>query len=89
MRNSLSALIVFLDFEVPNIGIAAAGEARRSPEWDRTVEAAKKEGKIVLAIPPANELRKDMETVLKQEFGLDAELVAAPGPQRQPYRLRT
>src|SRR5215831_9989290 len=58
-----------------------AAEVRRSPDWDKTLEAAKKEGKIVLAIPPANELRREMETVLKAKFGLEAELVSAPGPR--------
>ena len=62
--------------------VALSGEAKPRPaEWDKTLEAAKKEGKIVIAIPPANELRKEMETVLKQKFGLEAELVSAPGPR--------
>lgn len=60
-----------------------AGEPKsaRPAEWERTLVAAKKEGKIVLAIPPSTELRKEMEPVLKQKFGLEAELVAAPGPR--------
>ena len=83
MRNSLYALIVFFVFAMvlSNIQPASAAEVRRPAEWDKTLEAAKKEGKIVIAIPPANELRKDMETVLKQKFGLEAELVSAPGPR--------
>ncbi|MGH7808705.1 MAG: hypothetical protein ACREP5_00350, partial [Candidatus Binatia bacterium] len=60
---------------------ALAAEAKRVPEWDKVLEAAKKEGKIVIAIPPSNELRKGMEMVLRQKFGLEAELVAAPGPK--------
>jgi ABC-type Fe3+ transport system substrate-binding protein len=56
-------------------------EAKRLPEWDKTVDEAKKEGKIVLAIPPATELRTALEPLLKQKFGLDAELVSAPGPK--------
>jgi iron(III) transport system substrate-binding protein len=83
MKNRFFVLVVlFISAVVPvNIRIASAADVRRPAEWDRTVEAAKKESKIVIAIPPANELRKDMETVLKQKFGLDAELVAAPGPR--------
>ena len=83
MRNSLYALIVFFVFAMvlSNIQPASAAEVRRPAEWDKTLEAAKKEGKIVIAIPPANELRKDLETVLKQKFGLEAELVSAPGPR--------
>lgn len=61
--------------------MALAAQPKRPPEWDKAVEAAKKEGKIVIAIPPANELRKEMEVVLKQKLGLDAELVSAPGPR--------
>ncbi len=62
-------------------GFAAQSNSSRLPEWDRALQAAKKEGKIVIAIPPANELRREMEIVLRQKFGLDAELVAAPGPK--------
>jgi ABC-type Fe3+ transport system substrate-binding protein len=58
-----------------------AVEARRPAEWDNTREAAKKEGKVVIAIPPSNELRKELETLLKQKFAIEAELVAAPGPK--------
>ena len=60
---------------------ANAAEAKRPSEWDKTVEAARKEAKIVIAIPPSNELRKELDTVLKQKFGIEAELVAAPGPK--------
>ena len=58
-----------------------AAETRRPAEWDKTLEEAKKEGKIVLAIPPATELRTALEPLLKQKFGLEAELVSAPGPK--------
>jgi len=82
MKKNSHALIFFAVAIVPlNIHLAFAGEVRRSPDWDKTLEAAKKEGKIVLAIPPANELRREMETVLKAKFGLEAELVSAPGPR--------
>src|SRR5215510_13430110 len=82
MKKNWHALIFFAVAIVPlNIYLALAAEVRRPPEWDKTLEAAKKEGKIVIAIPPANELRKEMETVLKQKFGLEAELVSAPGPR--------
>jgi len=64
-------------------GVSFAGEAKpaRPAEWERTLEAAKKEGKIVIGIPPSTELRKEMEAALKRKFGLEAELVAAPGPR--------
>jgi ABC-type Fe3+ transport system substrate-binding protein len=61
----------------------SAGEPKRArpAEWERTLDAAKKEGKIVIGIPPSTELRKEMETVLKRGLGLEAELLAAPGPR--------
>ncbi|HWP24362.1 MAG TPA: extracellular solute-binding protein [Candidatus Binatia bacterium] len=62
-------------------GSAAESKSTRLPEWEKAREAARREGKIVLAIPPANELRREMEIVLKQKFGIDVELVAAPGPK--------
>jgi ABC-type Fe3+ transport system substrate-binding protein len=58
-----------------------AAEAQRPPEWDRVVQSARKEGKIVIAIPPAAELRKGMEAVTRQKLGLEAELVPNPGPR--------
>jgi ABC-type Fe3+ transport system substrate-binding protein len=58
-----------------------AADAKRLPEWDKTIDGAKKEGKIVLAVPPASELRTALEPLLKQNFGLEAELVSAPGPK--------
>jgi hypothetical protein len=53
----------------------------RPAEWDNTLEAGKKEREIVIAIPPSNELRKEMETILRQKLGVEAELVSAPGPR--------
>jgi ABC-type Fe3+ transport system substrate-binding protein len=53
-----------------------AGEAKPSTpvEWERTVEAAKKEGKVVVSVPASAELRRGIEKVFKQRLGIDAEL---------------
>jgi iron(III) transport system substrate-binding protein len=53
-----------------------AGEAKPSPavEWERTLEAAKKEGKVVVSIPVSAELRRGIEKVFKQRFGIEPEL---------------
>jgi iron(III) transport system substrate-binding protein len=55
-----------------------AGEAKPSAasEWERTVETAKKEGKVVVSVPASTELRRGIEKVFKQRFGIDAELNA-------------
>jgi iron(III) transport system substrate-binding protein len=54
-----------------------AGQA----DWERTVTAAKKEGRVVVAIPPSSELRQQLEAVFKTKFGVELELVPAPGPR--------
>jgi len=56
---------------------ASAAEWRG--EWETTLQKAKAEGKIVLAIPPSAELRKELEPLLKQKFGIDAELLVSRG----------
>jgi len=48
-------------------------------EWEATVKAARKEGKLVIAIPPSAELRKELEPLLKQRFGIEAELNVSRG----------
>jgi len=48
-------------------------------DWEKALQGAKTEGKIVLAIPPSAELRKELEPLLKQKFGIDAELLVSRG----------
>ena len=81
MGKYLRVVIAAIVLSLCAVSQAVAAEAKRPPEWDKAVEAAKKEAKIVIAIPPSNELRKELETVLKQKFGIEAELIAAPGPK--------
>jgi iron(III) transport system substrate-binding protein len=80
MKYSLIFVLAFIAV-VSTEGPVIAAEAKRPAEWTKAVEEAKKESKIVLAIPPATELRTALEPLLKQKFGLEAELVSAPGPK--------
>jgi ABC-type Fe3+ transport system substrate-binding protein len=82
-KKSFISLILIIIAGFMWIGGTFAAEAKpaRPAEWDKTLEAGKKEGKIVIAIPPSNELRREMETILRQKLGLEAELVSAPGPR--------
>src|SRR6266545_2934343 len=59
------------------LGAAPAAEWRG--DWEKALQGAKTEGKIVLAIPPSAELRKELEPLLKQKFGIDAELLVSRG----------
>ena len=63
-------------FALLGAGGLHAGEAKPSSavEWERTVEAAKREGKVVVSVPASSELRRGIENVFKQRFGIEAEL---------------
>ena len=82
-KNWFGTLVGLILLALIHGGPVIAGEAKpaRSVDWDKAIEAARREGKIVIAIPPSNELRKEMESVLRQKFGLEAELLSAPGPR--------
>ena len=87
MKKSLRALMFVAVVIAPsNIHLALAAEVRRPPEWEKIVEAAKKEGKIVLAIPPAAELAKKWKVRLSEKLGLEAELVPIRSQERKPDR---
>ena len=71
---------VFVCFVIASflcVGLARSGFAG---EWEKVVEAAKKEGKIVASIPASAKLRKEMEKVFEQRFtGIDLEPVPGRG----------
>ena len=61
-------------------GTAVAQTGQGLPaEWDKIVEAAKKEGKVVASIPPTPELRKLMEIAFTRRYGIATEFVPARG----------
>jgi iron(III) transport system substrate-binding protein len=52
----------------------------RSADWEKIVEAAKKEGKVVVSIPTSAELRKEFDTGFQRAFpGIELELNVARG----------
>jgi len=58
-------------------GIASAGPPR---DWQQALVGARKEGKVVVSVPPNAELRKRMEGGFEQRFpGIDLELVPGRG----------
>ena len=53
------------------VGAAAAQTGQGQPgEWDKIVEAAKKEGKVVVSIPPNRKLRRAMEVAFTRRYGI-------------------
>src|SRR5215472_187869 len=51
-----------------------------TPDWQRFVAAAKKEGKIVIGAPPGSDFKNEVQAALKKRFDLDSEFIQAPGP---------
>jgi iron(III) transport system substrate-binding protein len=67
---------------VLNLCPSAGARAADIPDdWRRIVEAAKKEGKIVAGGPPTAVLRKQYKETFESRFGIELELLSAPGPQ--------
>src|SRR5688572_27426480 len=61
----------------------SAGEAKAAwqAEWEKVLEGARKEGKVVVGIPAQPELRKLMEEVFVPKFKVQMELFPGRGPQ--------
>lgn len=76
-RLKLNFLILLLCF----IGSGNARAADAQDDWRRIVEAAKKEGKVVAGGPPTAVLRKLYKETFESRFGIELELLSAPGPQ--------
>jgi iron(III) transport system substrate-binding protein len=61
-------------------GSVLAQGANPRAEWEKTLELARKEGKVVVSIPASAELRKLIEEAFKKRFsGIDLELVPSRG----------
>ena len=73
-------VVLFISWPTPDL---SAGEARApwQAEWDKTVEAARKEGQLVAGIPASAELRKSIGEAFKTRFpGIELELTTSRGP---------
>ncbi len=69
-------LLIIALLLLPIYAVAQAPDAASKAEWNKTLEAAKKEGKVVVSIPASPELRKEVEKIFQQRFGIEPELVA-------------
>ncbi|HSK30000.1 MAG TPA: extracellular solute-binding protein [Candidatus Limnocylindria bacterium] len=75
-----ASLALMLHLSVFAVSIGAQPAPSKSGEWDRIVEAARKEGKVVVSIPTSAELRKEFETGFKKAYpGIDLDLNVARG----------
>ena len=58
---------------------AQATKTPVSAEWDRLVEAGRKEGRVTVSIPASAEMRKQLEDNFKKRFGIEVEVFTARG----------
>ena len=72
---------LFIVALAPMLGFAGEAKPPSTVEWDKTVEAANKEGKIVAGIPASAELRKTLGDAFKARFpAIELEITNARGP---------
>ncbi len=82
MRRLAGFIVALFLFAPFSLGLAIAQSARPEwqAEWDKTLEAAKKERKVVVSIPASAELRLRLEEVFEKKYpSIDLELVPSRG----------
>src|SRR4030095_15320282 len=50
-----------------------------SAEWDKVVEAARKEGKVTVSFPASAEMKRQVEEQFKKRYGVEVETFTARG----------
>jgi iron(III) transport system substrate-binding protein len=71
----LTSLVILLGFSFP--AFCQTTKAPWQGEWEKLLEAAKKEGKVTVSIPASAELRKLLEENFRKRFGLEVEVYTA------------
>ena len=67
---------------IATVAVVGAVHAADTPEeWKKIIEAAKKEGKVVVGGPPTAVLRKQFKETFESRFGIELELLSAQGAQ--------
>ena len=83
MRTTLALIFVLavMLWLNPKPMLAADSKPARQLEWEKTVEAAKNEGKLVAALPASADLRKAIGEIFPKRFpGIELDLTNARGP---------
>ena len=77
---SMTATILLTMFCLAALVATPLALAQSKPtDWDKIIDAAKKEGKVVASIPPSPELRKGMEIAFTRRYGIGVEFIPARG----------
>ena len=75
MNRFITVLIVLMLGSAVQRAQAQNSKPTRQGDWDKTVELAKKEGKVVVSIPASTELRAGIEKQFEKRYGIDVEPV--------------
>ena len=73
-RNSLLVVLLCI---VATAAMAQGGKSPNAMDWDKLVEAGRKEGKVTVSIPASPEMRKQLEENFKKRFGIEVEVFTA------------
>lgn len=74
-KNFVVAALAVVSWFFAALGSAQTVKPNWQTEWDKTIELAKKEGKVVVSIPASNELRAAIERSFEKRYGIDVEPV--------------
>jgi iron(III) transport system substrate-binding protein len=73
---SIFVLLLILGWNLQGDMVSAQSGSARQREWDKILEAGKKEAKVVISVPSSAELRKEIDKTFRQRFGIEPELIA-------------
>jgi iron(III) transport system substrate-binding protein len=73
---SFVTLLWALAFAPPVHGQSKASE---SAEWEKLLDAARKEGKVTVSLPASNEMKKQIEEQFQKRYGIEVETFTARG----------
>ena len=66
-------------FGVPICVYGQQGKTAGSMEWDKLLEAARKEGRVTVSVPASAEMKKQIEAQFKKRYGIEVESFTARG----------
>lgn len=81
MPNTVATIIFSTALAVSSLAYAAETKPAWQVEWEKTIEAAKKEGKVVAGLPNSADTRKNVGEAFAKRFpGIELEIASARGP---------
>jgi hypothetical protein len=75
MTSTTTVLVALLLLLYSSVNAAESPTSDWQAEWQRVMATAKKEGKVVVSVPPGAELRKALKEGFERRFGIGLELV--------------